>query len=97
MPRSRIAENALAEGDRADPSPSPARVDLRDAEAILRELRTVYREARAGRIELADATRLAFLLQTLGKLYEVHVLERRLRELEARLPSRSALPPPPQQ
>ena len=46
------------------------------------ELATVYRQARAGQIQLADATKLAFILVSLGRMIETSDLENRITSLE---------------
>jgi hypothetical protein len=63
----------------------PAKIDLHDARAIRRELASVYRDARAGTIEVQDATRLGYLLDLLRKAYETSELQGRLEVLERTL------------
>lgn len=46
------------------------------------ELSKLYREARNGKINVSDATRLAYLLQVLAKIIEGSDLERRIEALE---------------
>lgn len=46
---------------------------------------TIYREARAGTIDISDAGRLAYVLTGIGKLIEVELIEQRLTELERKL------------
>ena len=58
------------------------KIDLRDANAMRRELATVYREARSGRIAPGEATKLAHLLEVLRRMYETSELESRLERLE---------------
>lgn len=65
---------------------TPPKIDLRDTRAIRRELANVYRDARAGKIETQDATRLGYLLNLLGQALEREVLENRLEALEAQQP-----------
>lgn len=43
----------------------------------------VYREARSGKIETADASRLSFMLQGIAKMIEAATIERRIEALEA--------------
>lgn len=62
--------------------PTPKKIDLRNAEAIRRELASVYRDMRSGRIETQDGTRLGYMLDLLGKAYERSVLEERIAQLE---------------
>jgi len=47
------------------------------------ELAALYREARTGKIDTQDATRLAYLLQILAKIIETGDIEKRLEQLEA--------------
>lgn len=71
------------------PVPTPVRmIDLHDAHAIRRELASVYRDMRAGRIETQDGTRLAYVLDGLRKAYESCLLQRRLDALERLLTTR---------
>lgn len=58
------------------------KIDLRDAHAIRRELGSVYRDMRAGRIASQDGTRLAYVLDMIRKAYETAVLADRLELLE---------------
>lgn len=63
--------------------PTPlAKIDLRDAHAIRRELAAVYRDMRAGRIQSQDGTRLAYVLDMIRKAFETGVLQDRLDALE---------------
>jgi hypothetical protein len=75
------------EGKPIAPTP-PAKLDLHDARAIRRELASVYRDARAGVIEVQDATRLGYLLDLLRKAYETDVLQGRLELMERTLNQR---------
>ena len=61
--------------------PTP-KIDLRDAHAIRRELGSVYRDMRSGRITSQDGTRLAYVLDLMRKAYETAVLEDRVITLE---------------
>ncbi len=63
--------------------PTP-KIDLRDAHAIRRELGSVYRDMRSGRITSQDGTRLAYVLDLMRKAYETAVLEDRVIALEAK-------------
>ena len=58
------------------------KIDLRDAHAIRRELGSVYRDMRSGRLASQDGTRLAYVLDMLRKAYETAVLADRLEMLE---------------
>jgi hypothetical protein len=66
-------------------TPTPQKIDLRDAAAIRRELGSVYRDMRAGRIETADGTKLAYVLDAIRKAFEAEVLAARLEIFERTL------------
>jgi len=56
--------------------------DLKDAHAIRRELGSVYRDMRSGRITSQDGTRLAYVLDLLRKAHETGLLKDRVALLE---------------
>lgn len=62
--------------------PTPHKIDLRDPHAIRRELASVYRDMRAGKIESQDGTRLAYVLDMIRRAYETVVLADRLDMIE---------------
>jgi len=66
-------------------TPTPPKIDLRDASAIRRELGSVYRDMRAKRIDPADGTKLAYVLDAIRKAYDSEVLQARLEILERTL------------
>lgn len=66
-----------------------SRIDLHDAHAIRRELGAVYRDMRAGRIEMQDGTRLAYVLDMIRKAYDTGVLQDRIEMLERTIDVRS--------
>lgn len=49
---------------------------------IRSELSRLYREARNGKIDLGDATKLTYILQVLAKVIEGNELEARIEALE---------------
>lgn len=67
------------------PDPTPPKIKLSNIEDVRREMATIYREARAGKIDISDAGRLAYVLTGIGKLIEVEQIEFRLLELERKL------------
>ncbi|MGZ8218976.1 hypothetical protein [Methylomagnum sp.] len=83
----RQPETFDGEGNSVTPTP-PAKIDLHDARAIRRELASVYRDMRAGRIEAQDGTRLAYVLDMIRKAYETDVLQTRLELMERTLNQR---------
>jgi len=75
-------EHRADSGD--EPAPPRLRLKLTSAGDVRRELARLYREARSGRVETQDASRLGNLLAILGRLIETSDLERRLEALEGR-------------
>lgn len=65
-----------------------AKIDLRNAHAIRRELASVYRDMRSGQIETADGTKLAYVLDMIRKSYETAVLEERINLIESAINKR---------
>lgn len=65
------------------PDPTPPKIKLNSIEDVRREMATVYREARSGKLDIGDAGRLAYILTGIGKMIEVGEIEKRLSELEA--------------
>ena len=59
-----------------------ARLD--SAARVRRELARLYGEARSGALAVGDASKLANVLQILGRMIETGDLEARLEELERR-------------
>lgn len=76
-----------ASAGKSPPPPTPKRVraKLVTINDVTRELGRLYREARGRKIDTADASKLANILATMGRLIEGSELERRLSEIEARL------------
>jgi hypothetical protein len=69
--------------------PALPKIDLRNLEAIKREIGTVYREARGGGISPTDATKLVFILNVLVQVARTVELEDRLQQIERLLESRT--------
>lgn len=66
--------------------PTPPRINLSSIEHVRRELARVYRDARTGKIETQDATRFAYILDRLLKVFELTEIERRIAALEDNQP-----------
>ena len=64
--------------------PPRLRLKLATAADVRRELARLYREARAERVPVADASRLANILQILGRVIETSDIEQRLTALEVK-------------
>ena len=79
----------MAEIDTTDTATNGAnkrrdRRPLDTAERVRVELARLYREARAGAVEVGDASKLANMLHILARLIETSDLEKRLEKLEAK-------------
>lgn len=71
--------------DVTPPTPKQyARAKLTNATEVSRELAKLYREARSGRIDVADASRLANMLSILSRILSDSELEARIEALEQR-------------
>ncbi len=64
------------------PTPQRSRATLVTLGDVRRELAKLYRKAERGQIPTADASRLAFILMSLGKVIETSTIEERLDALE---------------
>lgn len=64
------------------PPPPATPINLHDIAAVRREMGKVYRDARAGKIDSQDGTRLVYILTQIAKLHEAEELERRVQQLE---------------
>ena len=69
-------------GPKANRKPPAPRLD--SAVRVRRELARLYGEARSGALAVGDASKLANVLQILGRMIETGDLEGRLEELERR-------------
>jgi len=76
--RSRVTIDATT----GKPDPTPPKIKLNSMEDVRREMATIYREARNGKLDISDAGRLAYVLTGIGKIIEVEVIERRITHLE---------------
>jgi hypothetical protein len=65
--------------------PTPPKIKLNALEDVRREMASVYREARGGRMDASEAGRLAYILAGIGKLIEATDIERRLVQMERKL------------
>jgi len=75
----KTASSRALSGEVLPPTP---RINLCDAETIRQEMARVYREAKGGKRDTADASRLIYILSQILKAYELGVVEKRLAELE---------------
>lgn len=62
---------------------TPPKIKLQTLEDVRREAARVYREARGGRLDTSEASKLSFMLQGIGKMIEAGQIERRIEALES--------------
>ena len=62
--------------------PTPNRIDLKSIDDVRLEMAKVYRSMKGKEIQASDGTRLVYVLSQIGKMIEVHEVEKRLVALE---------------
>lgn len=65
--------------------PTPHDIKLKTADDVRLEMARVYRDARQGRIETSDGTKLVYILTGLLKAIETGIIESRMEALERTL------------
>ena len=63
--------------------PSPKGIKLKTIDDVRVEMASVYRGMKAGSIETSDGTKLVYVLGQIGKMIEIHDIEKRIELLEA--------------
>ena len=69
--------------DRPDGGPDSATLPLRSGVDVRREMAKIYREAKGGKRDAADAAKLVWMLAEIRKCIELEEIERRLAALES--------------
>lgn len=72
----------VIEAKRETVTPTPCRIDLKTIDDIRLEMARVYREMRSNQIEAQQGTKLVYVLSAIGKLIELHEIEKRITALE---------------
>jgi hypothetical protein len=81
-------EKAIPTADWGQPShpqegkPRRIRVKLETVQDARKEMSKVYREARSGKVDISDASKLANILMLIGRMIESSDLEKRIAALE---------------
>lgn len=65
------------------PIPSK-KIDLANINDVRLEMASVYRGMKSGSIEAGDGSRLVYVLGQIGKMIELHDIERRINQLEGK-------------
>ena len=79
-------ENALEmlSGELVDIKPAPS-IHLKTIDDVRLEMAKVYRDMKLQKIPTHDGTRLVYVLAQIGKMIELHELEKRVYLLEEKL------------
>ena len=72
---------AIHEGQLLVAVPTP-QLKLATVDDCRREMARVYREAKTAKLDMADASRLVYMLTSLAKMIELGQLEQRITQLE---------------
>lgn len=62
--------------------PTPKGIKLKSIDDVRVEMASVYRAMKSGSIETGDGTKLVYVLGQIGKMIEIHDIERRIELLE---------------
>ncbi len=87
---SKDAVEIVAVGGKLGPPPPPW-VSLSTLPEVRREMASVYRQAKAGKMDVSDATRLVYILSNIAKTIEASDVASRLELLESIMKERRAL------
>ena len=66
------------------PTPSK-KIDLATINDVRLEMASVYRAMKGGSIEAGNGSRLVYVLAQIGKMVELHDIEKRVEKLEGKL------------
>ena len=64
---------------------TPSRIDLKYIDDVRLEMAKVYRDMKQQKIPAQDGTRLVYVLTQIGKMIELHDIEKRVNRIEERL------------
>ena len=81
MAKKATNQTVVHEGQLLRAIPTP-QIKLATIDDCRREMAKVYRDAKTGKTETADASRLVYMLTSIAKMIEVGQLEERLTQLE---------------
>ena len=75
-------ETLCLDASYGQPTPS---IHLKTINDVRLEMASVYRKMSAGNIETSDGSRLVYVLGQIGKMIELHDIEKRVEQLEGKL------------
>lgn len=76
------------EGTWLGPEPTSPKINLKTIDDVRLEMAKVYREMRTNQMEAQQGTKLVYVLSSIGKLIELHEIEKRIEALEDKLNER---------
>ena len=65
--------------------PTPREIHLKTIDHVRLEMAKVYRDMKLQKIPAHDGTRLVYVLAQIGKMIEIHEIEKRVSQLEEKL------------
>ena len=66
-------------------TPTPVKIDLKSIDDVRLEMAKIYREMRNQKLDAAEGTKLIYVLSQIGKMIELHDIEKRVNMLEGKL------------
>ena len=66
-------------------TPTLVKIDLKSIDDVRLEMAKIYREMRNQKIDAADGTKLIYVLSQIGKMIEIHDIEKRINLIEEKL------------
>ena len=66
-------------------TPTLLKIDLKSIDDVRLEMAKIYREMRNQKIDAADGTKLIYVLSQIGKMIEIHDIEKRINLIEEKL------------
>ena len=62
--------------------PTPREIKLKTADDVRLEMARVYRDMKGNKVDMADGTKLVYVLGQIGKMIELTEFEKRIEKLE---------------
>lgn len=82
MNKTEFNEPITIENESGKVLPTPRGIKLNTIDAVRVEMASVYRGMKSGKIETSDGSRLVYTLTAIGKMIEIHDIEKRILLLE---------------
>ena len=66
-------------------TPTPLKIDLKSIDDVRLQMAQIFREMRNHKIDAADGTKLIYVLSQIGKMIEIHDIEKRINLIEEKI------------